>query len=193
MFEIAKLNLPLVSLDTADARSKELLEATRKEVGFIPNMYAEMANYPALLDTYLHGYRLFRSESTLTPAEQETVFLVISRLNECTYCVAAHSMIATHVSKTPAQVVEAVRTDTKIEDAKLRALAEFTHTMVVSRGKPSPAEMAALLAAGYTEKTALEIILAIAVKTLSNYTNHMFHTEADNQFRVYEWTPPAQG
>ncbi|HDR9319756.1 TPA: peroxidase-related enzyme [Burkholderia vietnamiensis] len=192
MNETAKLDLPLVSPDTTDARAKEVLESARKQAGFVPNMYAAMANYPALLDTYSHGYRLFRSESTLTSAEQETVFLVISRINECTYCVAAHSMIAARVSKTPAQAVEAVRTDAQIEDAKLRALAEFTRTMVVSRGNPSSAELAAFLAAGYTEKTALEIILAIAVKTLSNYTNHLFHTEVDNQFRDYAWAPPAQ-
>ncbi|HEX7937249.1 MAG TPA: carboxymuconolactone decarboxylase family protein [Paraburkholderia sp.] len=192
MNDTATLSLPLVAPDTSDARAKEVLETARKQAGGIPNMYAAMANYPALLDTYLHGYRLFRSESSLTSAEQEAVFLVISRINECTYCVSAHSMIATNVSKTPLQAVEAIRSDAPIEDAKLRALADFTRTMVVSRGNPTSDELATLLAAGYTEKAVLEIILAIAVKTLSNYTNHLFHTEVDSKFRDFAWTPPAQ-
>src|SRR5215471_8896552 len=88
MKDTAKLSLPHVTLDTADARATEVLEAARKATGGIPNMYAGMANVPALLDSYLYAYQLFRKESTLSPAEQELVFLTISRVNACTYCVA---------------------------------------------------------------------------------------------------------
>jgi uncharacterized peroxidase-related enzyme len=156
-------------------------------------MYAGMANFPALLDAYLYGYKLFRSESSLTPAEQETVLLVISRINECTYCMAAHSMIATAVSKVPAEVIEAIRSDTPIADARLAALAGFTQRMVVSRGNPTQDELQAFLSAGYSERTVLEIVLAIAVKTISNYSNHVFHTEVDQRFRDFSWTAPTQG
>jgi hypothetical protein len=38
-------------------------------VGFIPNMYAGMANSPGLLETYMDGYDRFRKDSGLTPAE----------------------------------------------------------------------------------------------------------------------------
>ncbi len=37
----------------------------------------------------------------------------------------------------------------------------------------------------------IEIILTIAVKTLSNYSNHVFHTEVDERFRDFTWTPAA--
>lgn len=57
-------------------------------------MYANMANAPAVLSTYLHRYGLFRSESGMKPAEQEVVFLAVSQVNGCKYCTAAHSMIA---------------------------------------------------------------------------------------------------
>ncbi|MGU2420468.1 carboxymuconolactone decarboxylase family protein [Burkholderia cenocepacia] len=192
MTQTARLTLSPVSSESTDTRATELLAGARKQMGFIPNMYAGMANVPALLDTYLHGYALLRSESSLTPPEQETVFLVISRINECTYCMAAHSMIAKAVSKVPADVIEAIRSDTPIDEAKLAALASFTRTMVVSRGNPTPDELNAFLAAGYSERTVLEIILAIAVKTISNYSNHVFHTEVDTRFRDFVWAPPTQ-
>ncbi|HEF4773461.1 MULTISPECIES: carboxymuconolactone decarboxylase family protein [Burkholderiaceae] len=191
MSQTARLSLAPISLDTAQGRSKEVLDTALKQVGFIPNMYSGMANYPAMLDTYLHGYNLFRKESSLTPAEQETVLLTISRVNECTYCMAAHSMIAIAVSKTPAEVVQAIRSDSQIDDPKLGALADFTRLMVISRGRPSPEQLHAFIEAGYTERTVLEIILAIAVKTLSNYSNHVFHTEVDQKFNDFAWTPAA--
>lgn len=189
MSNTARLSLPLVTLDAADGRAKEVLEAARRQTGGIPNMYAAMVNSPALLDTYLHGYAQFRKESSLAPAEQEVVLLVISRVNECTYCMAAHSMIALAVSKTPDQAVHAIRADGVIDDPKLRALAEFTRVMVVSRGRPSGEDLGAFLAAGYTQQSVLEIVLAIAVKTISNYTNHLFHTEVDERFREFAWSP----
>lgn len=191
MSNIAQLSLSPTSLETAEGRTKEVLEAGKKSAGDIPNMYAGMANAPALLDTYLHGYQLFRSESGFTPAEQELVFLSIARVNECTYCVAAHSFIAGAVSKTPEQAVQAVRNDSSIADAKLAALSAFTQTMVSSRGKPTPDQLAAFLAAGYLENNVLEIILAIAVKTISNYSNHVLHTPVDAMFQAHAWAPPA--
>ncbi len=191
MKDTAKLSLPQVTLDTADARATEVLETARKATGGIPNMYAGMANVPALLDAYLYSYQLFRKESTLSAAEQELVFLTISRVNECTYCVAAHSWIADKMSKTPAQAIQAVRDDEEIEDAKLRALARFTRTMVVSRGNPTQGDLDSFLSAGYSEKNVLEMVLAIGIKTFSNYSNHLFHTEVDEKFASAAWAPKA--
>lgn len=189
MQKIAKLSLLPASLNSATGRTREVLETGNKSAGGIPNMYAGMANAPSLLDTYLHGYELFRKESGFTAAEQELVFLSIARVNECTYCVAAHSFMADAKSKTPAQAVQAVRNDAPIEEPKLQALRAFTQTMVTSRGKPTPDELAAFVQAGYTEQNALEIILAIAVKTISNYANHILHTPIDPMFGKYAWSP----
>ena len=182
----AHLYLPAQSLDTASAEARKVLEKAKAQVGFIPNMYANMVNSPGVLDTYLDGYARFRSESGFTPTEQEVVFLVISRANGCGYCAAAHSMIADKMSKVPADVLAALRTGTPIANAKLAALATFTSVMFDTRGRPSPVDLAPFVKAGYGERQALEIVLALAVKTLSNYANHLFHTEVDAAFTAYK-------
>lgn len=174
-----------LTLDTANPTQKEALETARKQVGFIPNMYANMANVPAVLSTYLQGYAAFRQHSGLTPAEQEVVFLAISQQNGCHYCMAAHSMIADKLSGVPGPVLAAIRADEPLPDEKLQALHSFARELVKTAGKPSQATANAFLAAGYSEADALNIILAAAVKTLSNYTNHMFATEVDAQFAGY--------
>src|SRR5260370_6599777 len=97
----ARLTLMPKTLGTADSRSKAVLEKAKAQVGFIPNMYAGMANSPGLLESYLDGYAAFRTHSGFTPAEQAVVFLTISRENGCDYCMAAHSMIADKASKVP--------------------------------------------------------------------------------------------
>jgi uncharacterized peroxidase-related enzyme len=188
MEKTARLDLPPVTLENATGPAKSLLENVQKQTGLIPNMYANMANSPGLLETYLDGYKRFREDSGFTPPEQETVFLSISLENGCTYCMAAHSMIAEKVSKTPQAAIEAIRADQPIPDPKLQALSAFTRVMVSSRGLPAPEDINAFKAAGYTERHVLEIILAIAVKTLSNYSNHLFDTEVDERFAGYKWS-----
>ena len=171
---------------SATGKAKEVLDVALAQVGFIPNMYANMAAVPAVLSTYLHGYELFRSASNFTPVEQEVVFLVISQFNGCTYCTAAHSMLADKMSDVPADVLQAIRGGQPIGDSKLAALAAMAVEMVAKHGQPDAAVVARFLAAGYQESDLLSLVLAAAVKTLSNYSNQMFGTPLDEMFAAYK-------
>ncbi len=186
-----QMSLAPITLDEASGRAREVLEKAKAGVGFVPNMYANMANQPALLETYLDGYARFRAEAGFTPAEQEVVFLAISRANACDYCMAAHSMLALNKSGLSAEATEALRDDRPIPDARLEALAQFTRTLVEKRGFIANADAEAFQAAGYTEQHILGVVLALSVKILSNYANHLFHTEVDPVFAEHAWQPPA--
>lgn len=179
-------NLSSITPANGDAAQSAILDKAKKQVGFIPNMYANMVNAPAVLDTYLHGYSLFRGESAFSPAEQEVIFLAISKVNGCSYCTAAHSMIADKVSGVPAPVLDAIRSGHEIPDPKLAEVFAFATEMTISRGLPSKEAAQAFLAQGYTEKHILYVVLAIAVKTLSNYSNHLFGTQVDERFAAYK-------
>jgi len=182
-----KLTLAPRTLDDADPEARRVLEAAKAQLGFIPNMYAGMVNSPGLLETYLDGYGRFRGNSGFTSVEQEVVFLTISRVNGCDYCMAAHSVVADRMSGVPADITDAIRDGRQISDGKLSALSVFTERMVTTRGLPSKADVQRFLDAGYEERHVLEIILAVSVKTLSNYFNHLFHTPIDEMFADREW------
>jgi len=181
----AAIKLAPKTLENAASGAKEVLETTQSKLGFIPNLYTNMANSPGALSTYALGYGQFRERSGFTPAEQEIVFLTISKENGCGYCVAAHSMIAEKMSDTPSQAWNAIRHGEIIEDPKLAALSIFTRRLFQSRGLPIDAEVKEFLQAGYKEAQILEIVLAISVKTISNYTNHLFNTPIDSVFANY--------
>lgn len=186
-----RLSLPPQTLDTTDPDVKTVLKRALDLTGFIPNMYARMANFPGLLDSYLSAQAAFRGDAAFTPAEQEVVFLTISRENGCEYCVSAHSFIADKKSGLAAQVTDAIRAKQPVPDDKLAALSGFTENMVRTRGLPSHAAVQAFLAAGYGERHILGVILAIAGKTISNYANHIFHTPLDTAFEGHRWNDAA--
>lgn len=182
-----RMTLAKIELAGAEPRAKELLDKALKQNGMIPNMYAYMANAPGVLETYTHGSALFRKDSGFTPAEQEVVFLTISYENGCEYCVAAHSLLADTKSGVSRVVTEAIRNGTEIPDARLRALSEFSRAVVLKRGRLADEDVRPFLAAGYSEAQILQVILAVAVKTISNYTNHLFETPVDAVFAARTW------
>ena len=101
-----------------------------------------------------------------------------------------HSFLADAKSGVPAAGTDAIRAGKPIAEPKLEALAKFTRVIFASRGLPSQTQVAAFLAAGYGERQILEIVLALAVKTLSNYANHLFHTPLDPVFEGRRWADP---
>lgn len=180
------LTLPARNLDDPDQRVSTILERTKAKLGFVPNMCRKMANVPALLETYLAGYDHFRSGSGLTAAEQETVLLAISRANGFGYCMAAHSTIADR-SGVPAEVTDALRDGIPIPDARLDALATFATRLLETSGRPTSDDLGRFTEAGFSESDVLQVLLAISVKTISNYTNHLFDTEVDEAFAGRVW------
>ena len=180
------LDMSPTTLDVAEGEAKALLSGAKARLGFVPNMYTYMANLPGVLAGYLSTYDAFRETTGFTPAEQETVFLTVSRVNGCTSCTAAHSMIADKKSGVPADSLAALRDGGDLPDAKLDAVAKFTEAMVISRGNPGKGAVDAFLAAGYGEQQVLGVVLAIACKTFSNYVNHLAGTPVDDVFAPYK-------
>ncbi len=172
--------------ETAPAAARATLAGAKKAFGFVPNLLGVMAEAPALVNGYTTLSRIFE-ETSFSPAERQIVLLTVSYENECTYCVAAHSIVAA-MQKVPAEAVGAIRDGKPIADAKLEALRRFTAAVTRTRGRPSDDDTRAFMNAGYGKAQVLEVILGIGVKLLSNYTNHIADTPLDAPFVSAAWS-----
>jgi AhpD family alkylhydroperoxidase len=177
------------TIEDAPAASKPTLEAVKGAFGFVPNLQANMAESPELLAGYSTLWDLF-SKSSLSQIEQQVVYLTSNFENECHYCMAGHTMLA-KMQKIDDVIVQAIRDGKSIPDRKLEALHVFTGTVLRERGFASDAVVAAFLAAGYSRKNVLEVVLGVGTKILSNYTNHIVHTQLDEFMAGAEWTKPG--
>ncbi|PHR53331.1 MAG: carboxymuconolactone decarboxylase [Robiginitomaculum sp.] len=173
--------------ETAPEAAKPLLEKSAKAFGSVPNLMGVMAESPAVLQGYMDLSETL-VKSSLAPAERHAVMLVVSVENQCRYCVAAHTGLARGAGLA-ADVIIGIREEDDIDDEKLEVLCEFTKSMVEKNGNVSPQEVTAFLEAGYTNANLLEVAAHIALKTLSNYVNHLAQTPVDASFVVNKWTP----
>lgn len=179
----------LHTIDTAPQDAKPLLEQANKEYGMLPGLYQVMASSPELLKSYF-GLHEFFEKTDLSIAERNTVWLAISVENECHYCVPAHTAIAKH-QKVNDETITALRESKPLADAKLEALRKLTLTLVRNNGKATTEELNAFFSAGFKPRHVLDILIGIAQKTLSNYTNHLADTEIDAPFKAFSWSPTS--
>ena len=107
---------PVHSSETAPEGSRPILAATQKKFGFVPNLFRVMAEAPAAGEAYMAVMDIFES-SSLSDAEKQTVLLSASFVNECDYCMAAHSMVA-GMKGVPAEIIEALRSGATVESER---------------------------------------------------------------------------
>ena len=171
---------------SAPTASQAILEGAEDSLGFVPNLFATMAEAPALLEGYTTLAGIF-DKSSFSEAERQIVMMTNNVLNGCSYCMAAHTTIS-QMKGVDADVVEALRNNTPLADAKFEALRQFTIVINESRGWPEPSDVQAFLTAGYTQQNVLEVILGTSLKVMSNYTNHVADTPLDAAFSSNAWS-----
>lgn len=174
------------SPDSAPEASRPILEQTQKNYGFVPNLMGVLAEAPAAARAYATISGIF-DDTNLSPTERQVVLLTTSRYNGCEYCMAAHTTIS-QMQGIESSVIDAIRNDKPIDDQKLEALRQFTHRVVDQRGELDSHDIAALIGAGYSRQTVLEVIVGVAMKTISNYANHVADTELDGVFAAQRWS-----
>lgn len=179
---------PVHTSDSAPAGARQALDSAAKAFGFVPNLIGVMSTSPALAEAYLTLSDLFQKKTDLNTAEKQVVLLAVSRFHECRYCMAAHSLAA-DMQNVPGDVVEAIRNDQPIPDTRLEALRRFVTSLVEQRGWLPQAEFDAFLSAGYSPAQLLDVLVGVAQKTLSNFTNHIAATPLDQPLTARAWAP----
>lgn len=174
------------TIASAPDAARPLLEGAKKAYGFVPNLLGTMAEAPALLEGYMTLAGIF-DKTDLSETERQIILMTNNRLNGCVYCMAAHTTIS-QMAGVDSSVIEALRANTPIADAKLEALRQFAIVINETRGWPTEAAVADFIAAGYTRQNVLEVVLGTSLKVMSNYTNHIAETEVDGAFAANAWS-----
>lgn len=179
----------LHTADTAPEASKPLLENSQKAFGMVPNLHAVMAESPQLLEAYQRVHELFQN-SSFNAEELTVVWQTVNVENNCHYCVPAHTGIAKSM-KVDDAIIDALRDQTPLPDARLEALRTFTLKLVRQHGAMSDEDIQTFLDAGFTQRHVLDVILGYSQKVMSNFTNHVAHTEVDAPFQKFAWSPKS--
>lgn len=176
-------NFTIHTVEGSPAELQATLSGTAKRFGFLPNLVAIMADSPAALQAYTTLHQILSSKTSFSPAEVQILALAISKENGCDYCLTAHSWRAGSIGLSEATIT-ALKSGETLPDARQNALAAFVRAVVRERGWIEDKVLDSFLAAGFSRSQALDVLVAVAWKTLSNYVNHIAKTPLDDGFKT---------
>ena len=171
------------TVESAPQQSRPILQNVNKAFGFIPNLMATFANNPTVLEGYLALDAVFERGS-FTRVERQLILLAASVENKCEYCTAAHSTIAKGFLHATPEIVSAIRSSAPVVDKKTDALVNLTREIGRERGFVKQETIEAFLSAGYRKEQVMELLLGVALKTISNYLDHISPTPLDKAFEA---------
>lgn len=157
------VNVP--TYDSVSPANQALFDNLKQGLGFVPNLYATIAHSDNALATYL---ALQNAKSSLSVKAREVVNLAVSEVNQCAYCLAAHSVIGKMVGFTEDQILQ-IRAGVAPFDARLDALARLVRNVALQRGHADDAVLQAFFEAGWNAGNLVDVMVVIGDKTVSNY------------------------
>ena len=165
------------TIEASPAAAQPLLHAVKKQLGVVPNLFRLVSNSPAALEGYL-GLNGALGKGELEAATRERIALAVAEVNGCDYCLSAHSYLGKNLAKLSEAEIAANR-DGSSTDSKADAAVRFAVKLVKTRGHVSDADVQAVKKAGYSDAQVIEIVLHVALNTLTNYVNEVAKTEID--------------
>jgi uncharacterized peroxidase-related enzyme len=165
------------TIDEAPAPARPHLEAVQKQLGSVPNLFRLVANSPAALEGYL-GMSGALAKGSLPAQTRERIALAVAQINDCGYCLSAHSFMGKHLAKLSEAEIAANRQGGSL-DPKADAAVRFAATVVRERGHLTDADVQAVRTAGYDDAQIVEIVQHVALNTWTNYLNSAAQTEID--------------
>lgn len=155
--------------------NQKIFDTLKSALGFVPNAYAFLAHSPNALEQYL---QYDKGKTSLSAKETEVVHLVTSQVDDCEYCLSAHTAIAKGAGFTDEQII-GIRKGKVPFDAKLEALAQFTCEMVKSRGHVQAESIEHFYKAGYTDENLVDVILSVSKIMVTNLLNNVTRMPVD--------------
>ena len=158
--------------------NQAIFNQLEKGLGFVPNLYAALAHSETALGNFL---AIGQGKTSFSAKEKEVINLAVSQVNQCVYCLSAHTAIGKMNGFSDDQILE-LRTGEASFDTKLDALAKFARNVAINRGAATQETIENLYEAGYTKGSVADAILVIGEITITNY----FHktTEVPVDFPV---------
>ncbi len=173
---MSRIAIP-ASIAAAPAASQPLLDAVKKQIGSVPNLFRLVAHSPAALEGYL-GMSGALGKGELPAPTRERIALAVAEINGCNYCLSAHTYMGKNLAKLDDAEIAANRSGAS-NDIKADAAVRFAAKVTQQRGKVSSDDVAAVKAAGYSDAQIIEIVQHVALNTWTNYINEVAGTEVD--------------
>ena len=103
--------LPMINDETAGAEARAVFDDIRakRNTDYVNNFWRALAHDPALLKSTWERVQEVMAPGELDPLVKELIYVAVSAVNGCSYCVHSHTAAARAKGMTPGQHAELLR------------------------------------------------------------------------------------
>ncbi len=173
---MSRIQFP-ATIEVAPARSQPMLEAVKKMLGSVPNLFRLVSVSPAALEGYLGLFGAL-GKGALPAPTREGIALAVAEINSCDYCLSAHTYLGRNLAKLDDAEITANRSGFS-NDPKADAAVRFAVKVAKAHGHVSDDDVRAVKLAGYDDAQVIEIVQHVALNVWTNYINEVAKTDID--------------
>lgn len=151
-----------------NTESQAILEQIEKRMGRVPNLYATIGYSAQALKGLLDYEATLTKSSAFDAKEREAINLIVSQVNDCEYCLAAHTALAKMRGFSEEDTI-AIRKAAYTGNDKLESVILLSRSIAVNKGKADAGLVERFFAAGYNEAALMQLIGLITARTFTNY------------------------
>jgi uncharacterized peroxidase-related enzyme len=156
-------------------QNQKIFADLESKLGFVPNIYATYAlsgNAPSRYLTFANG------KTSLYNREKEAINLIVSQVNGCAYCQAAHTQLGKMNGFTEEQTIQLRQGKADFEQ-KIDSLVKLAKEITENRGQISDSVLQSFFDAGYTKENLVDVILNIGEKVTTNFLHNVTKVPID--------------
>lgn len=159
-----------------DAKSQAIFDNLKKALGTVPNLYATIGYSSNALETYL-TYSTNIKKGAFNAKEIEAVNLAVAQINNCEYCLAAHTALGKMQGFTEEETLKL--RSASIEDPRLNAITRLAQEIAENKGRASEEVKDAFFEQGFDEAALIDLIGAVVSITFTNYAHILTQVPVD--------------
>jgi len=163
---------------------KQIYEANRAKIGFVPNVFRAYAKRPEHFRAFMAYHDvLMKGPGNLSRPEREAIVVAVSSENRCQYCMVAHGAALRILGKNPA-MAEQIANNWRTADIspRLRAMLAFASRVNESGFAATQDEMDALHLEGFSDEDIWDIGAIAAFFGFSNRMAGMMDLRPNPEF-----------
>jgi AhpD family alkylhydroperoxidase len=164
------------SYDQVDDAAKVVFDYFKKIAGKMPNLYATIGYSSNALSSYT-AFIQAQAKGTFHAKDREGIYLIVSELNGCQYCLASHTASAKKNGWTEEETLQ-LRAG-KSPDRKWQVIYLVIKSIIENKGDAGEEVMAGFAAVGYNEAALMDLMALIIGMTFTNYVYRLTHIPID--------------
>ena len=152
--------------DAVSAEAQTIFENLQKASGKVPNLYATIGYSGNALSSYM-VYVQAQAKGTFHGKEREAVYLIVSQLNGCEYCLASHTQSAMKFGWKEDETL--LLRAGRFPDNKWQVIYKVVKSVLDNKGEVGDGLLKDFFDLGYNEAALIDLVVLVNVMSFTNY------------------------